>query len=339
MIPSGTNQMTIGRRQFISALGGAATVWSLAADAQQAGKVWRIGFLAGGSRPVLLESTPLGAFSRGMRELGYAEREDFIIEWRFAEGRYELFPDLAAELVRLNVDVIVLGTPAAIPAAQRATSTIPIVMATSTDPVGYGYVASLNRPGGNTTGLASSQDDIAPKQLELLAMCVPDLTRVGFLVNPNNTLHSVVLTKLQGAAQNAGLKIVPAEMQNSQDLSSAFTSLTNERVGAVLITGDALFFSQRSHIVDIALKARLPTMFSRREFVEAGGLISYGDSLADFYRRAAFYVDKIFKGAKPADLPIQQPTRFYTVINRKTANTLGLTIPLQLTVFADEVIE
>jgi putative tryptophan/tyrosine transport system substrate-binding protein len=149
----------------------------------------------------------------------------------------------------------------------------------------------------------------------------------------------VVLKKLQGAAQNAGLKIVPAEMQNSQDLASAFASLTNERVGAVLITGDALFFSQRSRIVEIALKARLPTMFSRREYVEAGGLISYGDSLADFYRRAAFYVDKIFKGAKPADLPIQQPTRFYTVINRKTANTLGLTIPLQLSVFADEVIE
>jgi putative ABC transport system substrate-binding protein len=327
------------RRDFITLLGSAAAVWPRGAQAQRPAKVWRIGFLAGGSRPVPVNSNPYGGFLRGMLELGYVEGRDFTIEWRFAEGRVDVFPELAAELVRLNVDVIVLGTPTAVPAVQRATSTIPIVMGSSTDPVGSGYVASLAHPGGNITGLASSQDDIAPKQLELLAMLVPHLARVGFLVNPDNSLHHLVLKIAHGAGQKAGLMLVPAEMRNPQDVPSAFTMLTNEHVGAVLLSGDPLFFSQRQRIAEFALKARLPTIFPRREYVEAGGLMSYGESLADLYQRAAFYVDKIFKGAKPADLPIQQPTRFFTVINRKTADALALTIPLQLIVLADEVIE
>jgi putative tryptophan/tyrosine transport system substrate-binding protein len=327
------------RREFITLLGGAAAAWPLAARAQQPGRVWRIGFLAGGSRPIGLESTSYGAFSRGMRELGYVEGKDFIIEWRFAEGRYDLFPELAAELVRLNVDVIVLGTPAAIRPVQETTSTIPIVMATSTDPVGSGYVASLAQPGGNTTGLASSQDDFAPKQLQLLTMLVPNITRVGFLLNPNNPFHGRLLKIAQQAAEKAGLLVLPAEIRRPEDIARAFAMLTNEGVGGVLLTGDGLFFSQRQRIAEIALETRLPAIFAQREYVEAGGLMSYGESLADLYRRAAFYVAKILKGAKPADLPIQQPTKFFIVINRKTADALALTIPLQLLVLADEVIE
>ena len=325
------------RREFLSLLGGVVAPWPLAARARHMDKVWRVGFLAGGSRPAqLLE--PYGAFLRGMRELSYVEGKDFVIEWRFAEGRNELFPELAAELVRANVDVIVVSTPSAIPVVRRATTTIPIIMASSTDPVGSGYIASLAHPGGNITGLASSQDDISPKQLELLTMCVPDLDRVGFLMNRNNSFHPLVLRIMQAAAQRAGIGIVPAEIGDAQDLESAFTTLADEHVKAVLFTGDPLFFSQRAQIAKVALRVRLPTMFTRREYVEAGGLISYGESLSDLYRRAAFYVDRIFKGEKPADLPVQQPTRFYTVINRKTAEALGLVLPLQLLVLSDEVI-
>jgi len=327
------------RREFIALVGGVAAAWPPSVRAQQPVKVRRIGFLAGGLRPVPVDSNPYGAFPRGMRELGYVEGRDFIIDWRFAEGRFELFPDLAVELVQLGVDVIVLGTPLAVRPAQRATETIPIVMATSTDPVGSGYVASLAHPGGNTTGLASSQDDIVPKQLELLAMLLPGLSRIGILMNPASSFHSVVLKIAQAAGQKAGLVIMPVEMRNPQDLAGTFALLTKERVGAVLLSGDPLFFSQRQRIAEIALKTRLPTIFTQREYVEAGGLMSYGDSLADLYRRAAFYVDKIFKGAKPADLPIQQPTKFHTAINRKTAEALALTIPLQLLVLSDEVIE
>jgi putative tryptophan/tyrosine transport system substrate-binding protein len=326
------------RREFIALLGG-SVAWPLAARAQQSRRTWRIGFLAGGSRPTALQSSSYGAFSRGMGELGYIEGRDFIIEWRFAEGRFELFPELAAELVQLNVDVIVLGSPQAIPAAQRATSTIPIVMGTSTDPVGSGYVSSLARPGGNITGLASSQDDYAPKQLELLTLLVPGLTRVAFLVNPNASIHRVVFRVALGAAQKTGLTLVPVELGTRDGIDNAFAKLSKEGVGAMVATGDALFFSLRNRIAELALKARLPTVFAQREYVEAGALMSYGESLADLYRRATFYVDKILKGASPSDLPIQQPTRFFLVINRKTAETLGLSIPLQLLVLADQVIE
>jgi putative ABC transport system substrate-binding protein len=327
------------RRQFITLIGGAAAAWPIAARAQQPGKVWRIGFLAGGSRPVPVDSNPYGGFPRGMRELGYVEGRDFTIEWRFAEGRFDLFPDLAAELVRLNVDVIVLGTPTAVPAVRQATSTIPIVMGDSIDPVGSGFVASLAHPGGNITGLANSREDTAPKQLELLAATVPNLSRVGFTMNPDNPSHVPLLKIIEAAARRLGLVLVPVEMRKPQDIASAFATLTDERVGAVLIPSDAFFFSQRQLITDLAIKTHLPTIFSQREYVEAGGLMYYGDSLAEFYRRAAFYVDKIFKGTKPADLPIQQPTRFFLIINLKTAKTLGLTVPPNLLAIADEVIE
>ena len=273
-----------------------------------------------------------------MRELGHVEGKDFTIEWRFADGSYERFPDIATELVKLKVDVIVLATPVAVRPVQQATATIPIVMVYSTDPVGNGFVASLARPGGNTTGLASSLDDVIPKQMELLATAVPNLSRIGLLSNSGNPNTFPVLKGAQAAAQKAGFVLVSVEAGNPEELENAFATLTSERVGAV-VDVRRVFQSQRQRIVDLALSGQLPTIFAQREYAQSGGMMSYGESLFEFHRRAASFVDKIFKGANPADLPIEQPTRFNLVINRKTADMLGITIPPQLYIFADEVIE
>jgi len=326
------------RREFFTLVGGTAA-WPFAARAQQSGKVWRIGFLAGGARPAKMEGSVYSAFLRGMRELGYAENRDFIVEWRFAEGRYELFPTLADELVRSNVDVIVVGATAAIPFVVRATSTIPIVMAVSVDPVGNGYVTSLAHPTGNVTGLVTSQDEIVTKQLQLVALLLPNLHRIGFLLNRDNPTHVVTFKSLQEAAQRNDLAVVPAELRNARDLADAFTILNQQHVDVVVLAGDAILLSNRYEIAEMALKLGLPTVSSQREYVEAGGLMSYGESLADFYRRSTFYVDKLLKGAKPSELPIQQPTRFFTTLNRKTADALKINMPMQVLVLADEVIE
>jgi putative ABC transport system substrate-binding protein len=325
------------RREFITLICGAAAAWPLAAHAQQAGKVWRIGFLSAVSRES--SSRSYAALQQGMRELGYVEGKDFVIEWRSVEGKYERFPEIVGELVRLKLDVIVTGVTAALPALQRATSAIPIVMAYSTDPVGNGLVASLVRPGGNITGLAGSSDDSSPKQLELLTTVVPNVSRIGLLGNPDTETYSSVLKSAQDAAQKVGLLVVPIEARNPQEIENAFAALAKERVPAVMVASDAIFFGQRQRIAELALNNRLPTMFSLREYAKAGGLMSYGENIADFFRHTAFYVDKIFKGAKPGELPIEQPTRFNLVINRKTADALGVTIPPQLYIFADEVIE
>ena len=325
------------RRDFFTLLGGAAVAWPLAAGAQQARKVWRIGFLSAVSRESSFRS--YAALQQGMRELGYVEGNDFVIEWRSVEGKYERFPEIVGELVRLKLDVIVTGVTAALPALQRGTSTIPIVMAYSTDPVGNGLVASLVRPGGNITGLAGSSDDSSPKQLELLTTVVPNVSRIGLLGNPDTETYSSVLKSAQDAAQKVGLLVVPIEARNPQEIEIAFAALAKERIPAVMVASDAIFFGQRQRIAELALNNHLPTMFSLREYAEAGGLMSYGENIADFFHHAAFYVDKIFKGAKVGDLPIEQPTRFNLVINRKTADALGLTIPPQLYIFADEVIE
>jgi putative ABC transport system substrate-binding protein len=276
-----------------------------------------------------------------MRELGYVEGKDFTIEWRFAEGRLELLPVLATELVQLNVDVIVVTGPAGVVPTQQATGTIPIVMARSVDPVGHGLMASLARPGATQPVLRVSEDDALPKQLELLAMTVPNLTRVGMIVNPNNPVVPALLRIAQETAQKAGVVLVPVKIGSSEDIANALSALTNEPVSAIMVVSDPVLSPGREgrRVADWAIKARLPTMFMRRDYVEAGGLMSYGESLADFYRRAAFYVDKILKGSKPGDLPIQQPTRFFLVINRKTAEAIGLTLPLQLLVVADELVE
>jgi putative ABC transport system substrate-binding protein len=327
----------IGRREFITLLGGAAAAWPLAARAQQPGKVWRIGFLSAQSRPAFLGL--YAGFQQGMAELGYVEGRDFTGEFRFAEGQYARLPGLAAELVGLRVDVLFTAVTAALRPLQQATHTIPIVFASINDPVGNGFVASLARPGGNTTGLAGSTDDTAPKQLDLLATIVPGVTRGGLLGNPDNPSYPPILKNTQGAARQAGLALVPAQARNLLEIEQAFTAFGNDRVQAFMTAPDSVFFAQRQHIAEFALRNRLPSMFGQREYAAAGGLMSYGESVKEFYRRAAAFVDKIFKGAKPADLPVEQPTRFHLVINRKTAEALGVTIPPQLYVFADEVIE
>jgi putative ABC transport system substrate-binding protein len=333
--------VTILRRRdfvtFIAAITTAAAAWPLAARAQHAGKVWRVGWIAGSSREGAagLQS----AFLQGMRELGYVEGRDSVMESRFAEGNYERYPEFASEFVRLKVDVILTGATSAIRTLQRATTTIPIVLAYSTDPVGNGFVASLARPGGNITGLSSSSDDTSPKQLELVATVVSNVSRIGLLGNPASPTFADVRNSAQKAGQRAGLSIVPVEARDPQEIETAFSAFAKEHVQAFIAAGDAVFFTQRRQITELALRHRLPSIFPQREYAQAGGLMSYGENLADFFRRAASFVDKIFKGAKPGDLPIEQPTRFNLVINRKTADMLGVTIPSQLYIFADEVIE
>ena len=326
----------IARRRLLAALGGAA-VWPAAGRAQHASKIWRICYLSAVSRES--SSRSYAALQQGMRNLGYVEGKDFVLEWRSVEGKYEQFSEIMAELVRLKVDVIVTGVTAALPALQRASSTIPIVMAYSTDPVGNGIVASLAHPGGNITGLAGSSDDSSPKQLELLTAVIPSVSRIGLLGNPDTETYSSVLKRAQEAAQKVSLSIVPMEARNRQEIENAFAVFAKERISAIMVASDAILFGQRERVAELALNNRLPTMFSLREYAEAGGLMSYGENIADFFRRSAFYVDKIFKGAKPGELPIEQPTRFNLVINRKTADALGVAIPPQLYIFADEVIE
>jgi putative tryptophan/tyrosine transport system substrate-binding protein len=329
----------VKRRDFITLLGGAAAASPFAARAQQPERMRRVGFILGASPPSQFGLGFLGGLAQGMRELGYVEGKDFVIEWRTALGDYSRFAAIAAELVQLKVDVFVLGTTAALPAVRQATSTIPIGMTNAADPVGQGFVASLGRPGGNITGLATSSDDSAPKQLELLATVIPGLRRLGLLTNPNTSLAAPVTTSIQVAAQRAGITIVPMQAGNLQEIENAFVRLAKERAQAVVVITDALYFAHRQQLAELALKNSLPSLVPLREYVEAGGLMSYGEALGEFYRRTAYYVDKIFTGVKPADLPIEQPRKFHLVINRKTADALGITIPPIVYMFADEVIE
>jgi putative ABC transport system substrate-binding protein len=328
------------RREFIKLLSSTAAAWPLTARAQQSEKMRRIGFLSGATRPVSLESSYYGGFLQGLRELGYVEGRDFVIEWRFAEGRNEIIPTLAAELVRSNVDVIVLTTSMAVRPTQQLTQTIPIIMGISYDPVGNSFVDSLARPGGNITGLASSADDTAPKQLELLGAMVPNLTRVGVLVNPDGPYTTSLMKNLYAAAQTAAIMLTRMDARRTQEIDSAFAAVNKGgSQEGILVVSDALFTAQRYRIAELALAGRLPSLFQQREYVEAGGLMSYGQGFREFFRRAAFYVDKIFRGAKPADLPVEQPTKFDLVINLKTAKALDLTVPPTLLTLADEVIE
>ena len=327
------------RRNLLIALGAAALAAPLRTFAQQAGKVWRIGFLSSIARPVSLDAHYYGAFLRGMRELGYVEGKNLVIEWRFAEGKYERLAVLAAELVQLKVDVIVTaGTPAT-GVAQKATTTIPIVMGTVGDPVGSGFVKSLARPGGNITGLSEIAVDLSPKLLEMLISMVPKLSRVAVLMNPGNSSHATRLKSIQAAAQAVSVTILPAEARTAKEIENAFSMMAQKKTGAVIVMVDALFNQQVRQIAELAAKNRLPTISGLREYVEAGGLMSYGQNLADNFRRAATYVDKILKGAKPGDLPVEQPTNFELFINGKTAKALGLKIPQSLLISADKVIE
>ena len=311
-----------------------------ASFAQPPGKVWRIGFLAPLSR-----STPsrpdvyYDAFVQGIRELGYVEGKNLAIEWRFADGKFERLPGLAAELVRVNVDVIVTHSTPATQALQRATSTIPIVFAVAVDPVGSGFAASLARPAGNITGLSVIDVDLGPKRLELLKTMLPALSRVAVLVNPGSSVRAAIVRSVQAAGQHAGIKVLPVDARTPEEIERGFVIMAQERAEGVIIADDAFSRGQRRQIADLAVKNRMPAITPWREYVAAGGLMSYGQNIADSFRRAATYVDKILKGAKPGELPIEQPTRIHLAINRKTANLLGMKISPELLLRADEVIE
>jgi putative tryptophan/tyrosine transport system substrate-binding protein len=310
----------------------------LAAHAQPAGKVPRIGYLSPGFATDPMRERFLEAFRQGLWELGYVEGQNIAIESRWTEGKDDRLPALAADLVRSKVDVIVATSGPATRAVQLTTRTIPIVMSLVNDPVGSGLVASLARPGGNVTGLTVMSPDLAGKQLQLLKEVVPEVSRVAVLRNPDNPAGTAMLREAEAAAQALGVQLQTLEARNPPEIDSAFAAMTRERAGALLILPDGVFLSQRSQIAELAMKRRLPSIRQSSAFPEAGGLMSYGANYLDLERRAATFVDKILKGAKPADLPVEQPTTFELVINLKTAEALGLTIPPSLLFQATEVI-
>jgi putative ABC transport system substrate-binding protein len=323
------------RREFVTLLGG-VVAWPLAAQAQQAGKSPTIGFL--GSTTPLVGSQWLAAFVQRLRELGWIEGRTVAIEVRWAEGRTERFAEIAAEFVRLKVDVIVTHNTPPVLAAKQATSVIPIVFATAGDPVGSGVVASLARPGGNVTGLSSQATDTAGKRLELLREVVPGIRRLAILGNTGNPFTVLEIGEVQAAASTLGLDVATFEIRRVGDITPAFEAFKG-RADALYVTNDPLTSTNRVRINTLALGARLPTMHGVREHVEAGGLLSYGPKWPNQFRRAADFVDKILRGAKPGDLPVEQPVKFDLIINGTTAKVLGLTIPESFLVRATEVIE
>jgi putative tryptophan/tyrosine transport system substrate-binding protein len=324
------------RRFLVTSLAGALAT-PLAAGAQQAGKVWRVGILSTGSASSGLPLTKV--FQEQLRELGYIEGQNVVFEFRYADGDNDRLPGLAEELVRLKVDVLVTaGTPAAV-AAKNATSMIPIVTAIVADPVGAGLVTSLARPGGNVTGIANLDDELAGKRLALLMEAVPGLSRVAIMWKTGNPAHKTALREAEVVARARDVKLQPVDVRGPSEFQEAFSIMARSRVGALIVTADSMFNMHTTQLVDVATKSRLPTMFWRKDFVAAGGLMSYGTIYSDLQRRAAIYVDRIAKGAKPADLPLEQATKFELVINLKTAKALGLTIPPSLLARADQVIE
>jgi putative ABC transport system substrate-binding protein len=323
------------RRDFITLVGGAAA-WPHAARAQQPAKLRTIGFLGANTASVQMQWT--AAFVQRLRELGWIEGRTVAIEYRWAEGRTEQFTKIAAEFARQRVDVIVTsGTPPAL-AAKRAASTIPIVFALSGDPAGSGLVASLARPGGNVTGLSNQSDDLVARRLDLLREVVPGFRRLAIMANAANPATVKEMAEVQSTARALGLEVATAQIRQSEDIAPAFETLKG-RDQALYVCTDQLIFINRARVNALALAARLPTMYGFRTYVEAGGLMSYGANVADLFRRAADYVDKILRGTKPADLPVEPPTKFDLVINLTTAKGLGLDVPPTLLTRADEVIE
>ena len=325
----------IGRRQFITLIGGAAVAWPLAALAQQPAKLPTIGFLGAASQSSWGSWT--NAFVQRLHELGWIEDRTVAIEYRWAEGRSERFAEFAAEFVRLKVDVIVTAG-SAVAAAKRATSTIPIVFAVATDPVGSGLVASLARPGGNVTGLSLQQNDVAGKRLGLLREMLPNLHRVAILADAGYSADALEMSDVEATARTLGIEITRLAIRRADEIAPAFEALKSG-ADALYICTDALTVANRLRISTLTLTARLPTISGVREDVEVGGLMSYGPNYPDLFRRTADLVDKILRGTKPADIPVEQPTRFDLVINLTTAKALGLTVPPTLLARADEVIE
>jgi putative ABC transport system substrate-binding protein len=327
------------RRAFILALGGLATTWPLSARAQQpTGRVYRVGYLAIASRATSLHL--IKALEEGLRSLGYRVGENVVIEYRFADGEMARLLALATDLVRLRVDIIVSGNNVTTVAAMKATTTIPIVMTNSAEPVSAGFVASLARPGGNVTGFSSEPgDEIYGKRLEFLKETLPNLSRVGILWNPDFAPNLERLKSTRETSQALGLTLVPAEARELDALEQAFATMVRERAQVLVVLSDGVLFNCRGQIGVMAVRNRLPAISAVREYVEAGLLLSYGIDLPDQFRRSAVFVDKIFKGAKPADLPVELPTKFELVVNLKTAKALGLDVPPTLLARADEVIE
>jgi len=327
----------MGKRIFRLALGVLLLAFSFPARAQQPEKILRIGYL-GNSSPAL-ERDFVDAFRQGLRDLGYAEGHNILIEYRWAEGRYDRLPEFAAELVRLKVDVLLTaGTPGAL-AAKQATQTIPIVMAVSGDAVGTGLVQSLARPGGNITGLTRMTRDLDGKRLELLKEVVPSLSRVAILLNPANPISARGWSEAQSPAKALRLKLEPAEVKAAEEFEAAFAAIARQRPGGLFIIADQFLLAHRTQIVDFGARRSLPAIYPYSEFVDAGGLMSYAANDPAMFRRAATYVDKILKGRKPADLPVEQPTKFELIINMRTAKQIGLTIPPNVLAQADKVIK
>jgi putative ABC transport system substrate-binding protein len=324
------------RREFITLLGGAAASWPLAVRAQQPAKVARIGHLDLG--PASARASRVEALRAGLRDLGHVEGKDIVIEFRWAET-VEQLPELAAELVRMNVDVIFAPSSTMVEPARRVTKTIPIVFANHADPVGSGHVASLPRPGGNITGLSELATELNAKALEILKEAVPQATRVGVLWNPTTPSQVPGLQSVKAAGEKLGLAVDMVSAATAEDFDAALAAMARESVGGLFVVPSPLTLIQRARLAELALKHRLPTMFGARENVEAGGLMSYGADRNDLVRRAALYIDKILKGAKPAALPVEQATTFELVVNLKTAKALGLTIPQSVLVRADQIIE
>jgi putative tryptophan/tyrosine transport system substrate-binding protein len=308
------------------------------AEAQQTTKIRRIGFLSAVSSASIPRNR-IEAFQQGLRELGYVEGQNIVVEYRFADGKQDRLKEIMAELLRLKVEVIVTGGPTATRPAKEATSTIPIVMGFDNDPVASGFVASLARPGKNITGLSTLHPEISGKQLELLKEIDPKLSRVGVVGNWTQPGNKQALTELKAAAGALGLQLQYLEIQTSKDIDVVFREATKGRAEAILVLVNPVIIYQRAYFIDLATKSRLPAMYSQPEFVDAGGLFSYTASFSDLFRRAATYVDKILKGAKPAELPIEQPIKFEFIINLKTAKQIGLTIPPNVLARADRVIK
>jgi putative ABC transport system substrate-binding protein len=324
------------RRTFLFGLTLGPFAASFAAEAQPAGKVYRIGYL-GYAYPS--QARDLDAFRQRLRDLGYVERKNLVIESRSAGSSFERIPELAAELVSLKLDVIAAIGNRTIAALMRATQTIPIVMISAGDPVGTGLVSSLARPGGNVTGLSNLAEGLSAKWLELLTETGPGITRVGVLMEPAGSAHAIFLREIKTAGQRTGIAVVGLEAQGRDDIERAFAALTRERAQGLIVLPNPITLTHQTQIVELAAKNRLRAMYPYGEFTDSGGLMAYSTNRTELYRRSATFVDKILKGAKPGDLPVEQPTKFELVINLKTAKTLGLTIPQSLLQRADEVIQ
>ena len=324
------------RREFIRLLGGAVVTWPREVTAQQTGKVYRIGILE--TISPALNAANFDALRKALQALGYVEGQGLVFEYRSADGRNERFPDLAAELVRLKVDLIVTRSTPAVLAVKAATSTIPVIMAATANPVGDGVVMDIARPGGNITGLSSFHTELSPKRVELLRELIPGIAKIATITDPTNPVSAGQQEDMRTAARSFGIEALFLDVRNREDIGPSFEAAVKKRVDALIVQNGAPTQANLQLTVDLAARHRLPAIYASREFVDVGGLMTYGVSYPDLYRRAAAYVDKILRGARPADLPIQQPTKLELVINLKTAKALGLTISESFLLRADEVI-